>query len=233
MTDPDQKIVEALRASLKENERLRRENGQLIGASREPIAIIGMGCRYPGGVRSPEDLWRLVDEGVDAVGAFPEDRGWDVQGIYDPDPERTGRTYSREGGFLYDAAQFDPAFFGVSPREAASVDPQQRLLLEISWEAVERAGIDPLSLRGSQTGVFAGVMYDDYAGRLQPMPPEFEGYLPSAAPAASPPAGSPTPSACTAPPSPSTPPAPPPWSPCTWPASRCARRSAHSPWPAG
>ncbi|GAB2713454.1 SDR family NAD(P)-dependent oxidoreductase [Nocardia thraciensis] len=163
MSDSHDQLVDALRMALKDRQRLEHENQRLLDRSREPIAIISMACRFPGGVQSPEDLWQVVSGRQDTISQFPTDRGWDFDALRGRDG--IGKVTTREGGFLCDAAEFDADLFGVSPREALAMDPQQRLLLETSWEVFERAGIMPASLRGSATGVFAGICYQDYDPR--------------------------------------------------------------------
>ncbi|WP_433789717.1 type I polyketide synthase [Actinoplanes sp. CA-252034] len=165
--DTEAKLRDYLKRATTDLLQARRDLVDVQERAAEPIAIIGMACRYPGGVETPAQLWDLLDSGRDAITGFPQDRGWDV-----PDGD-----FTQEGGFLDEAGAFDPAVFGISPREALAMDPQQRLLLETSWEAFERAGINPLGVRGSATGVFAGVMYHDYASQLTALPEGVEGYL--------------------------------------------------------
>ncbi|WP_421840494.1 type I polyketide synthase [Mycobacterium sp.] len=170
------RLTEALRHSLKENKRLQAEHDELLRAYREPAAIIGMACRFPGGITTPEDFWRLLADGRDAITEFPTDRGWDPD-LYDPDPDRSGASYVRHGAFLRDADRFDAAFFGISPREAIAMDPQQRLLLETAWEAFELTGIAPGTLSGSRTGVFIAASPLGYGTGAHTATEGSEGYL--------------------------------------------------------
>src|SRR6202045_1154762 len=172
MVDQLQHATDALRKALVQVERLKRKNRALLERSSEPIAIVGMACRFPGGVDSPDSLWDMVAEGRDVMSEFPTDRGWDLAGLFDADPDAVHKFYARAGGFVDDVAGFDAGFFGISPSEALATDPQHRMLLELSWEALERAGIDPTTLRGSATGVFAGIIVQGYGMLAE----EIEGY---------------------------------------------------------
>ncbi|MER5705918.1 beta-ketoacyl synthase N-terminal-like domain-containing protein, partial [Micromonospora sp. NPDC002296] len=171
------KLLDYLKRVTADLHQVRQRLREVEAGEQEPVAIVSMSCRFPGGVRTPEDLWEVVASGRDVITDFPSDRGWDLASLYDADPGRVGTSYTRQGGFVPELADFDPGFFAISPREALAMDPQQRWLLEASWEVLERAGIDPHSLRGSRTGVFAGSTGQDYGGVLMGAAQGLEGHL--------------------------------------------------------
>ncbi|MEV4033211.1 type I polyketide synthase, partial [Streptomyces umbrinus] len=173
----EEKLLDYLKRTTADLREARRRLRETEEREHEPIAVVGMSCRLPGGITTPDDLWRLVAAGEDGIGPFPADRAWDIEGLYDPDPDSTGHSYVREAGFLDGVTDFDAEFFGISPREAQAMDPQQRLLLETCWEALEHTGLDPATLRGSSTGVFGGVMYCDYGSAAADIPEDLEAYL--------------------------------------------------------
>ncbi|WP_443705586.1 SDR family NAD(P)-dependent oxidoreductase [Saccharothrix coeruleofusca] len=173
----EEKLRQYLKMVTSDLYQARKRITEMEAQDTEPIAVVSMACRLPGDVWSPEDLWELVSSGTDAIGDAPTDRGWDMDSIFDPEPGKPGKTYSREGGFMSGLADFDAGFFGISPREALAMDPQQRIVLEAAWESFERAGIDPETLRGTKTGVFIGSNTHDYVPLTVTAPREVDGYL--------------------------------------------------------